>query len=80
MIKANDKHILRGLANVSFYAAGIKAAKTWYSDLLGIEPYFKRPDSNHPVNIEFRIGDYQHELGIVDNKYAPKKAVAGPGG
>ena len=31
--------------------------------------------------IEFRLGDYRHELGIIDSKYAPKGAeAAGPGG
>ena len=30
--------------------------------------------------MEFRLGDYQHELGIIDAKYAPKGATAGPGG
>ena len=29
---------------------------------------------------EFRLGDYQHELGIIDSKFAPKGAVASPGG
>ena len=76
----SGKQTLRGLATVNFYAADIKAAKTWYSELLGIEPYFERPDSEHPAYIEFRIGDYQHELGIIDSKYAPKNASAGPGG
>lgn len=52
--------VLRGLANVSFYAADLDAAKKWYSELLEIEPYF-----NVPGYIEFRIGDYQHELGII---------------
>jgi len=33
---------------------------------LGIEPYFHRPGY-----CEFRIGDYQHELGLIDSKYAP---------
>src|ERR687891_3001688 len=33
-----------------------------------------------PAYIEFRIGDYQHELGIIDSKYAPPTAAAGPGG
>jgi predicted enzyme related to lactoylglutathione lyase len=47
---------------------------------LGIEPYFVRPESGPTAYIEFRIGDYQHELGIIDSKYAPKGAVAGPGG
>ena len=35
----------------------------------GIEPYFRRPGY-----IEFRVGDYQHELGIIDAQYRP----AGP--
>lgn len=53
----------------------MKAAKKWYSELLGIEPYFERPDSEHPSYIEFRLGDYQHKLGIIDSKFAPKGAV-----
>lgn len=71
---------LRGLATVSFYAADVLAAKHWYSKLLGIDPYFERPDAEHPEYVEFRIGDYQHELGIIDNKYAPEIAVVGSGG
>lgn len=75
-----DTQTLRGLATVSFYASDLTAAKKWYTDLLGIEPYFQRPDSEHPAYIEFRLGDYQHELGIIDSNYAPKGAAAGPGG
>lgn len=67
--------VLRGLANVSFYAADLDAAKKWYSELLGVEPYF-----NVPGYIEFRIGDYQHELGIIDAAYAPPGATKNPGG
>ena len=82
MKKTSGKQtLLRGLATVNFYAADLKAAKKWYSELLGIEPYFERPDSENPAYIEFRLGDYQHELGIIDSKYAPKGAgAAGPGG
>jgi predicted enzyme related to lactoylglutathione lyase len=81
MEKTSGKQTLRGLATVSFYAADIKAAKKWYSELLGIEPYFQRPDSENPAYIEFRLGDYQHELGVIDSRYAPKgAAVAGPRG
>jgi predicted enzyme related to lactoylglutathione lyase len=47
---------------------------------LGIEPYFERSVEGQPAYIEFRLGDYQHELGIIDSKYAPKGAEAGPGG
>ena len=80
MEKTSDKQTLRGLATVNFYAADVNAAKKWYSELLGIEPYFERPDPEHPAYLEFRLGDYQHELGIIDSKYAPKGAAAGPGG
>jgi predicted enzyme related to lactoylglutathione lyase len=75
-----DTQKLRGMATVSFFAADVAAAKRWYSELLGIEPYFERPDSENPVYIEFRLGDYQHELGIINSNYAPKGATAGSGG
>ncbi len=70
-----DTHTLRGLATVSFYAADVDAAKKWYTELLGIDPYFERPGY-----AEFRLGDYQHELGIIDSSYAPKGAAASPAG
>ena len=75
-----DKSILRGFATVSFYAADMKAARDWYTGLLGIEPYFQRPDAENPAYIEYRVGDYQHELGIIDANYKPKGASSGPGG
>ncbi len=75
-----DTNILRGLTTVSFYADDIAAARDWYTQLLGIEPYFQRPDAENPLYIEFRIGDYQHELGFVDRKYAPQSAPTTPGG
>lgn len=71
---------LRGLSTISFFADDLKAARKWYVDLLGIDPYFERPDAENPAYIEFRIGDYQHELGIIDSNYAPKGATGGPGG
>jgi hypothetical protein len=37
------------------------------------------PDSENPAYIEFRLGDYQYELGIIDSKYALKGAAVGPG-
>src|SRR5215471_13455372 len=67
--------MLRGLTTVSFWAADLAAAKAWYAELLGIAPYFERPGY-----AEFRLGDYQHELGIIDSKYAPTGAAANLGG
>jgi predicted enzyme related to lactoylglutathione lyase len=67
--------MLRGLSTVSFWAADHRAAKQWYAALLGIEPYFERPGY-----AEFRLGDYQHELGIIDSRYAPSGSSSGPAG
>jgi len=49
---------------------GVTAAQRWYTELLGIEPYFVCPIEGTPAYVEFRIGDYQHELGIVDRRFA----------
>jgi predicted enzyme related to lactoylglutathione lyase len=58
--------MLRGMATVSYFADDHAAAQAWYTEFLGIEPYFQRPGY-----AEFRIGDYQHELGLIDRKYVP---------
>jgi len=63
--------MLRGLSTVSFFADDVTAAQAWYAELLGIEPYFARPAQGTPAYVEFRIGDYQHELGIIDSRFAP---------
>lgn len=67
--------ILKGLSTVSFFATDHKKAVKWYSDFLEIEPYF-----NMPGYSEFRIGDYQHELGIIDSKFAPENISIKPAG
>ncbi|CAL9500136.1 hypothetical protein SUDANB120_03428 [Streptomyces sp. enrichment culture] len=66
--------MLRGLTTVRFHAADLESAKSWYSELLGITPYFERPGY-----AEFRIGDYQHELGLLDSKYAEVLGAHDPG-
>ena len=72
--------MLRGLTTISFFADDLEAAKDWYAELLGIEPYFRRPETGPPAYIEFRLGDYQHELGPIDRRYAPHGSAAGPAG
>ena len=59
--------MLRGMATVSYCAADLPAAGRWYTELLGVEPYFEVPGAY----LEFRIGDYQHELGLINSNYAP---------
>lgn len=68
------------MATVTFWADDLIAARDWYTELFGVEPYFQNPDAEHPAYIEFRIGDYEDEFGIIDRKYAPKAMQPGPGG
>ena len=73
--------MLRGMATISFWADDLAAATAWYTELLGVEPYFSRPGPDgRPAYYEFRLGDYQHELGLIDSRYAPGGAARGPGG
>lgn len=67
--------MLRGLSTLTFYAADLDAATDWYTELLGIDPYFKRPGY-----AEFRVGDYEHELGLIDSRYAPDSHTSGSHG
>jgi uncharacterized glyoxalase superfamily protein PhnB len=62
---------LRGLSTVSFWADEVTAAAAWYAQFLGVEAYFTRPGPDGCLAYaEFRIGDYQHELGILDRRFA----------
>ncbi|GIO68438.1 VOC family protein [Paenibacillus cookii] len=75
------KQTLRGFATISYWADDVEAAKKWYAELLGMQPYFERqgPDGRL-VYAEFRVGDYQHELGLIDRRFAPARSTAAPGG
>jgi predicted enzyme related to lactoylglutathione lyase len=73
--------MLRGMTTVNYWVSDVEAAKAWYAEVLGVEPYFERPGGGEPAAyIEFRIGDYQHELGLIDARYRPAGTVDGPGG
>jgi len=69
--------MLRGLTTVSYWADDLEAAANWYTEVLGIEPYFAGAGGGY---YEFRIGDYQHELGLIDRRYQPEGVAGGPGG
>ncbi|MEV8442591.1 VOC family protein [Actinosynnema sp. NPDC051121] len=68
--------MLRGLTTTNFFAHDLDAATTWYTRLLGIEPYFTVPGGY----VEYRIGDYEHEFGIVNSQYAPHDVTNSPAG
>jgi predicted enzyme related to lactoylglutathione lyase len=74
------QHFLRGMATVNFWADNVAAARDWYAELFGVEAYFQMPNVDHPAYVEFRVGDYENEFGIIDRKYAPKDMQPGPGG
>lgn len=57
---------LRGIATISLWASDHAKAVAWYSELLAQKPYFERPGY-----AEFRIGDLETEVGIIDRNYAP---------
>jgi predicted enzyme related to lactoylglutathione lyase len=71
--------MLRGLANINLFTDDVPAARNWYAELLGIEPYFVREIGGAPAYVEFRVGDHQHELGIVDRRFAPQGRPDGGG-
>jgi predicted enzyme related to lactoylglutathione lyase len=72
--------MLRGLSTVSFYADDVEAARAWYAELLGVDAYFVREAGGSPVYVEFRLGDLQHELGVIDSRFAPAGRAQAPAG
>jgi predicted enzyme related to lactoylglutathione lyase len=72
--------MFRGLCHINYWTDDVEAATKWYSEVLGIEPYFVRPEEGPPAYVEFRLGDQQDELGLIDRHYAPARATSGLGG
>jgi len=76
--------MLRGLTTVSYFADDVATARDWYAEVLGTDAYFARPVDGPPAYVEFRIGDYQHELGLLNAAYlgelGGQEASTAPGG
>jgi predicted enzyme related to lactoylglutathione lyase len=72
---------LRGFATLNIWADDVEAAAAWYAQVTGVEAYFRRsgPDGRLAY-AEFRLGDLEAEVGIIDRRYGPPDAAAGPGG
>ena len=71
--------MFRGFATLNLFADDLTAARDWYAELFGVEAYYTFPQQD-PAYVEFRIGDDADEIGIVDRRFAPAGAAAGPGG
>lgn len=67
--------MLQGMATSNIQATDMAAARQWYTDLFGIEPYFVRDGY-----LEWRIGRDQDEFGIIDARFVPQAADRRPGG
>ncbi|MGL4288775.1 MAG: VOC family protein [Phreatobacter sp.] len=63
-VSASSTTTPRGVCTVAYLAADHAAAKQWYAEVIGVAPYMDKPGY-----AEFRFGDYQHELGIIDAKF-----------
>lgn len=73
--------MLRGFATITFYSDDLTAARDWYTQLLGVPPYYAfPPPPAEPAYLEFRIGVDEDELGFIDRRYAPAGAANPPGG
>jgi len=71
----------RGFATLNIWADDVPAAVDWYTELLGVVAYYDRPGpEGRTAYAEFRIGDYQAELGIIDSRYRPPSSATEPGG
>ena len=62
--------MFRGLTTITYSADDVDEAASWYADVLGVEPYFRKEFGGALAYVEFRLGDYSHELGILDRRYA----------
>lgn len=62
---------LQGLTTMVLTAEDVDAAADWYSEALGVAPYFRRPETGPAAYVEFRIGPDEDELGIMNRAYAP---------
>lgn len=72
--------MFRGFATISYFVDDMAAAQAWYTEVLGVPPYFRRDIDGEPAYLEYRIGDYQAELGIIDSRFAPHDVSGGPAG
>ena len=62
--------MFQGLRTAIYHVDDIERAKSWYSSILGIEPYF-----NEPFYVGFNVGGY--ELGLQPGENTPDDKAQG---
>ena len=72
--------MLQGLTTVNLISDDVPATVAWYTELLGVQPYFVRPEEGPPAYVEFRLGRDEDELGIIDRRFTKHAATNGPAG
>ena len=65
-----SKNNLIGVATLSIWADDHGAAVKWYTRQFGIHPYYERQGY-----AEFRVGEAQTELGIIDKRFGPPQSA-----
>ena len=74
-----EEGMFRGLTSHQAFVQDVAAAERWYSDLLGIEPYFRSEDAGLPAgHVGYAVGDMRSELGLTDRRLAPDAVGTGP--
>lgn len=72
--------MLRGLTTVTFFADDMTSARAWYTTVFEAEPYFIREAAGEPAYLEWRTGDYRHEFGLLNGRFAPHTSPGRPAG
>lgn len=62
--------MFRGLTTITYSAENVEEAARWYADVLQAEPYFRKEFDGALAYVEFRLGDYSSELGLLDRRFA----------
>lgn len=67
--------MFHGVGTVNLVAADVSAATEWYTEILGTGPYFEADGY-----AEFRIGEFQQEVGLISAEHASVSPADGPAG
>jgi predicted enzyme related to lactoylglutathione lyase len=70
--KPAEPSFTSGVSTVRLHAEDLPAARDWYADLLGAEPYVVREDY-----VEWQVGPHDHVLRLVDLRLAPQPEQGG---